>query len=188
MLCHLAMYCFHLGQPLDSASPWPPKSHYIIQDNEMPLIYGKHFLQEIFFQITRKYISIPCQMAQLVGASSCIPKNWGFHSWSGNTPRLQVWLLVRQVREATSWCFSLTLMSLCLSLPLSFPSSLSEMNKHLLWERLKQKGSETVGRNGRLSICVWRAGVNTPSLIHEGVEHSGEGDKTRGANGLGLGL
>ena len=87
------------------------------------------------------------------------------------------------------WCLSVFLsLSPCLSLPLSFPSSLSEMNKHILWERLKQKGSETVGRNGRLSICVWSAGVNTPSLIHEGVEHSGEGDKTRGANGLGLGL
>lgn len=58
MQFHKAVYTIHLGQPLKSAFAWPLKYLLIIQNIEMPLIYKKYFLKEIFTQIIRKSISL----------------------------------------------------------------------------------------------------------------------------------
>lgn len=54
MQFHKALYRVHLGPLLKSASPQPLKWPWIMQDNEMCLFYGKHFLKDTFIQRFRK--------------------------------------------------------------------------------------------------------------------------------------
>ena len=62
----------------------------------------------------------PAGVAQWIGASFCIPKGWGFDSWSGHLPRLQVRSPIGNQLMFLSYIdVSLSLpRSLCLSLPL----------------------------------------------------------------------
>ena len=66
-----------------------------------------------------------------------IPKYCGFNAQSGHTPRLRVQSQSGGIPEATNQSFSLTLMSVCLSL--SLPSSLSQISKHILKLGFKRK-------------------------------------------------
>ena len=94
---------------------WYNKSMFLSLSLKSVIFFSSHF-EVILFRIVTylghfKYDSIfknttplPWPMACLAGASSGAPKGCGFHPWS------------QHVREATNWCFSLTLMFLFLSL------------------------------------------------------------------------
>ena len=59
----------------------------------------------------------------MVGALSCIPKGWGFNSWSGHMPGLWVWSPVRTHMNGNQ--------SMFLSLPSSFSKSVNIFFKNI---------------------------------------------------------
>ena len=77
--------------------------------------------------VIKLHLFSPSQVVQLVGVSPCTPKSCGFDFWSGYIPRLQIRFWV-EARTGGNRCFSLP--------PFL---SLSQINKHILEWRLKQK-------------------------------------------------
>ena len=80
----------------------------------------------------------PGWCSQLVGASLCEPKGYGFDSWSGHMPRLWVQSPVG-VHAKGSWSVLLSHINVSLPLCLSPPSPLSKISKHVLGWRFKKK-------------------------------------------------
>ena len=99
--------------------------------------------------LIKKMCKSPGWVAQLLRESSQSPKGCGFNSPPGRIPRLCV---RSPVRACTGGYQSMFLshinVSVCLSLPLSPPSSLSIVNKYIPLVREKNfKWAKTVNRN-----------------------------------------
>ena len=91
----------------------------------------------------------PASVAPLVGASSHAPKGHRFHSWSGHTPRLQVWFPVEACAGGKPMDVSLT------SMFLSLPLCLSGINKCIYFVNV-------IGiLIGLHLLCRWLWGVQT---------------------------
>ena len=71
---------------------------YIIHGAPVPLLYTWECFHFALASV-----------AQLVGSLLCKPKAYGFDSWSGHRPGLQVWSLVVAHTEAPDQCFSVSL-------------------------------------------------------------------------------
>ena len=96
---------------------------------------------------------VPGWVVQLVGASSCTPEGYRFHSWSGRIPRLRVQSLVEMCTGGNRLIFlSHINVSLSLSLSLSLsplPPSLKSI-KTYPWVRIFLKEKKRVFVSGCL--------------------------------------